>query len=231
MDITKLKEFFIAHERKIMLSLLFILVSLNVFLLIFKFNNKEYIIEEENRTLSLEIDDINKESEEESKSTIFIDIKGEVTYPGVYEMEEGKRVIDSINLAGGLTDLADTTNINLSKILKDESVVIIEEYKENISTVSEKGNKDNNNISIENIYEVNTQSEKNESTNFENGIININEASLDQLMTLTGIGQSKAENIIKYREENNGFKSIDQLLEVKGIGESIYEKIKDFIEI
>jgi competence protein ComEA len=168
-----------------------------------------------------------------SVCTYFVDIKGEINNPGVYGVDCNKRVIDVINLAGGLTDKADTSILNLSKKVKDEMYIIIysnnqiKEYKkellpskEIIKRVEEKIIcPDNSNDACE--YK--TAKENNIT-----GKININSASKEELMTLTGIGESKADKIIEYRS-NNKFNSIEDIKNISGIGDSIFEKIKDNI--
>ena len=177
-------------------------------------------------------------AEESNKTcTYFVDIKGSVNNPGVYEVDCNKRVIDVINIAGGLTDNADTTILNLSKKVKDEMYIIvysneeIKEYKQKllpskeiIKQVEEKIIcPDNSNDACE---KTNTSSKKEEVK--VDGKININTATKDELMTLTGIGESKADKIIEYRNSNK-FNTIDDIKNISGIGESIFNKIKDNI--
>lgn len=177
-------------------------------------------------------------AEESNKAcTYFVDIKGSINNPGVYEVDCDKRVIDVINIAGGLTDNADTTILNLSKKVKDEMYIIvysndeIKEYKQKllpskeiIKQVEEKIIcPDNSNDACE---KTNKSSSK-EEVKVE-GKININIASKDELMTLTGIGESKADKIIEYRNSNK-FNTIDDIKNISGIGESIFTKIKDNI--
>ena len=122
-------------------------------------------------------------------------------------MVKGSRVKDVIELAGGLTSDSDTSNINLAKIIEDEMVI--------------------------NINSVNDNSGNNYSMNSNNlsDLININTASLEQLMTLSGIGESKARSIISYRKENGNFNEIEDITKVSGIGQALYEKIKDYITV
>ena len=148
---------------------------------------------------------INKESE---KVKIKVDIKGSVASPGVYEVDSNSRVIDIINIAGGTLDDADTDNINNKKI----------EYCQ----------KDNNDACVDEVVTFDNNSDTKES---ESGVININNASVEDLMKLSGIGESKAKNIIEYRDSIGGFKDINDIKNVKGIGDSIFDKIKDHITI
>lgn len=166
--------------------------------------------------------DNNKET-----NTIKIDIKGEVKKPGVYEVTENMNVNDAIKMAGGLKKGASTDNINLSKTLKNEMVIIIsKKLKEN------KKNTIKNDAllsSSEVIGEV-KNSGANNIQNDSNKLISLNKGSLDELMTIPGIGEQKAKQIIEYRN-SNAFTSIEDIKNVSGIGESLFEKIKDYITI
>ena len=168
------------------------------------------------------------------KLKIKVDIKGAVKNPGVYEVEENSRVSDVINISGGLTNEADTSIINLSKNVEDEMVIII--YTKAEINEMKKGNtsvkyvekecvcpKIENDACIENKVD-NIPSNN---SNLSNNKISLNKASLDELMTLDGIGEKKAQAIIDYRNKNNGFKKVEEILEVDGIGSATYEKIKD----
>ena len=146
----------------------------------------------------------------EVKNVIHVDLKGEVNKPGVYEVEEGAIVNDLIIMADGFTKNAYQDNINLSKKLTDEMVIL----------VNKKGSQITNQIT-------NSASIKTPESN----LININTASITELMKLTGIGKSKAESIIKYREENGNFKTPSDITKVSGIGKNTYEKFKEHITI
>ncbi|MEG0826326.1 MAG: helix-hairpin-helix domain-containing protein [Bacilli bacterium] len=169
----------------------------------------------------------------DEKKHIKVDIKGAVKNPGVYEMEENSRVNDLISKSGGLLSNADLSTINLSKLLKDENVVIVY-TKEELNKIRE-GNVVVKYIDKECIcpkIEKNTACIVKESTS-NNGdkIININIATIAELSTLPGIGESKAKAIIKYRETNNSFKSIEEIKKISGIGDAIFNKIKTLIKI
>lgn len=184
----------------------------------------------------------NKDDENTSK-TVFVDIKGAVNAPGVYELEEGKRIIDVINLAGGLSDDANTINLNLSKKLTDEMYVVvytkneIAEYKKNNGNTNEiicASNEcvcpdTNNDACISQGGSKNSSS--NNASDVVDGKVSINTAGLDELMKLSGIGESKANAIISYRQENGSFKTIEEIKNVSGIGDAVFEKIKDDITI
>lgn len=177
-----------------------------------------------------------KAEESTKKCTYYVDIKGSINNPGVYEVDCDKRVIDVINLAGGLTDNADTSILNLSKKVKDEMYIIIysndeiKEYKQKLLPSKEIVKKieekiicpDNSNEACEK-----TGSSSKEENKIE-GKVNINTATKEELSTLTGIGESKADKIIEYRSSNK-FNSIEDIKNISGIGDSIFEKIKDNI--
>lgn len=189
---------------------------------------------------------------------IYVDIKGYVNKPGVYKIDknEDKRINDLINLAGGLKKDADTSIINMSLRLHDEMVVIIYSKKE-INDFLESKKKQEEKLEIcekeevkndgclneNNIIDSSNQTSNNDSINGNNNNnsnqdsseetlkVNINTAPKETLMTLNGIGESKAEAIISYRNEVGLFKTIDEIKNVSGIGDSVFEKIKDNITI
>lgn len=168
-------------------------------------NNNESIFVEENESESMEV--ITKKEEKESIK-IVVDIKGEIKNPNIYWLEEGCIIEDLINIAGGITEEGDLSKINRAQKLNDHEVVIIPNINDKESE-------------IESIIS---------SSNNENKV-NINTASINELDTLSGIGPSKAEAIIKYREENGTFKSIEEIKNVTGIGEALFEKFKENITI
>lgn len=166
--------------------------------------------------------DNNKES-----NTIKIDIKGEVKKPGVYEVTENMNVNDAIKMAGGLKKGASTDNINLSKTLKNEMVIIIsKKLKENTKNTIKNEALPSSSEVIGELKNSDTNNIQNDS----NKLISLNKGSLDELMTIPGIGEQKAKQIIEYRN-SNAFTSIEDIKNVSGIGESLFEKIKDYITI
>ena len=142
--------------------------------------------------------------EKATNKTIVIDIKGEVNRPGSYEIEEGKRVKDAIDLAEGLKEEASLDNINLSAKLTDEMLIYIPRKEEEKKEMIELS-KDTK--------------------------ISINIATLTELMNISGIGKTKAQNIIDYRNKHGRFNSINDIMNVSGIGKSTFDKIKDFIKV
>lgn len=179
-------------------------------------------------------------TKEKQISKIKVDIKGEINAPGVYELNKGERVNDLINKAGGITKNGDTSIINLSKKLEDEMLVII--YSKNevikLKTNNKETPKDicpkiNNACPEKQLETINNQKAENTKSyeKITDSKISINKATKEQLQSLTGIGETKAEAIIKYRTENGDFKKIEDIKNVSGIGESAFEKIKDQITL
>lgn len=178
------------------------------------------------------INEVEKVEVDLKDDLVYVDIKGAVKKPGVYKINSDKKIIDVITIAGGLMENANTDNINLSKKVTDEMVIIIytdEEVKNSniVDTVIKVIDKECVCPNIQNDGCINT--EINDSITNVNKTININTATLDELMSINGLGEAKAKAIIKYREENGYFKIIDDLLNVSGIGEALFEKIKEYI--
>lgn len=174
-----------------------------------------------------------------NSNDIKVNIKGAVVNPGVYNFENGERVIDAIEKSGGLLENADTSVINLSKNLFDEMVIVIYTYDEVqamkgnnvlIQYVEQECNcpKLENDACLVNNDKSNNNSNGNSITNQK---VSLNTATIEELQTLTGIGSSKAMSIIKYREEHGNFTKIEDIMNVTGIGEKVFEKIKDNITV
>lgn len=159
---------------------------------------------------------IETNNQPEEKNKIFLHITGEVNAPGIIEIDEGARLADVIEAAGGFTENADINKINLAYIVKDGQKINIPNvnYVDTNSYITENMGE---NIIIEDI------------TSSSTNLVNINTATQTELETLTGIGPSTALKIIKYREENGKFKTIEEIKNVAGIGNSKFEAIKDEI--
>lgn len=178
------------------------------------------------------INEVEKVEVDLKDDLVYVDIKGAVKKPGVYKINSDKKIIDVITMAGGLMENANTDNINLSRKVTDEMVIIIytdEEVKNSniVDTVIKVVDKECVCPNIQNDGCINT--EINDSITNVNKTININTATLEELMSINGLGEAKAKAIIKYREENGYFKIIDDLLNVSGIGEALFEKFKEYI--
>ena len=175
-------------------------------------------------------EEIVEEPEEEPINYLYVDIKGEVVSPGIYKMEEGQRVIDAINIAGGLTEYADTKVNNLSMKLFDEMVIIIYSKDEIINFTKTKENEKNEETScMESEGISNDSCIKIDTEDASKTKVNINTGTKEEFQTISGIGETKAESIIAYRESLGNFSSLEDIKNVPGIGDALYEKIKDFL--
>lgn len=211
-------------KRNIIITSIILAVIIVLIIVIFK--------KESSDDFSLVENDLVKEEVKEN-SNIKVDIKGAIINPGVYELEDNATVLDAINKSGGLLETADTSTINLSKRVFDEMVIIIytqaeiNEMRKGTTTVKyiEKEcicPKLENNACIEDKI---TNADQDDNTS--SGKISLNKASLKELMTLTGIGEAKAQDIIDYRNKNGPFTKIEDITKVSGIGSKTFEKIKD----
>lgn len=157
--------------------------------------------------------------ETSNNEIIKVDIKGAIKTPGVYTLNKDSRIEDVINLAGGFLGEADTLAINLSKRLGDEEFIYIPKKGEKLSE------------SLQGVLTEGGGNNKGGDSKDKERKININKASLEELKTLPGIGESKASSIIKYREENGGFKSVEELKNISGIGDKTLDKFIHKVDI
>lgn len=172
-------------------------------------------------------------------TNIKVDVKGAVKKTGVYELSEGSTILDALTSAGGVTSKGSTANINLSKKLTDEMVIYVftkDELKKKESTnelVCEIPKCECETVTItECPSELNGNKSDNNSINTDKTTISsqkvsLNSGTLQDFTTLDGVGESKAQAIIDYREKNGPFKQIEDIMNVSGIGEKAFEKIKD----
>ena len=147
-------------------------------------------------------------TKDDSNTDIYVHICGAVINPGVYQVPAGTRVYQALELAGGSSDDAYLSGINLADKLADGQKVYIPAEGENAEGILST-----------------------DSGGVQSVMININTASEAELMTLPGIGQSRAKDIINYRVKNGLFESIDDIMKVSGIKEAAFEKIKDLIKV
>ena len=222
---TKIFDFIKENIFKIIVSILLLLLYVSIALIIYYLytnkDNKEINNIEESIAMNTPIE------EEPIIEYIYVDVKGSVKKPNVYRLEKGSRTIDAIKSAGGLSKNANTRFINLSKLLNDGDVVVI--YSNDEIKKAQK----TNTIYVETpcvCEEVKNDSCYNENTN-NSSLININTASLDELLTLSGIGEAKAKAIIEYRQTNGNFSVIEDIIKVSGISETIFAKIKNYITV
>lgn len=144
----------------------------------------------------------------------YVDIKGEVLHPGVYEFSCESRVQEVIKKAGGFTEEADETKINLAQKITDQMQMIVPNLHSKQEGGVTEGNSEKGNLS-------NTTP-----SNSKQGTVNINTATLEELQTIKGIGKKKAEAILQYRKEHGAFRTKEDLLQVKGIGKKALEAIE-----
>ncbi|WP_160848273.1 ComEA family DNA-binding protein [Pontibacillus yanchengensis] len=164
-------------------------------------SNNPVTISSTESSLSEETSIINNEAND----ILFVDVKGAVVHPNVYQMKQGTRVKDAIKEAGGLRDDANPLSVNLAQKLLDEMVIYVQEEGA-ISSGSPIGT-----IETDKIF--------------------VNQATSEELQLLPGIGKAKAEAIIEYREQNGPFMSSEELMDVKGVGEKTVESFQDKIQI
>lgn len=180
-----------------------------------------------------------------SENKIYVYITGEVNVPGVVILDEGSRIVDAINSAGGTTSKANISKVNLVYVLEDGMKVNIpsdNDLKNNpdfeyITMSSGDGRNDNSsglagtNSSSSNSSASNSSGLRESQSSSRYSIVNINTATQTELETLPGIGPSLALKIINYRNENGKFSSIEEIKNVSGIGESKFEDLKNYITI
>ena len=142
------------------------------------------------------------------ETVIFVDIKGEVRNPGVYQMKVGDRVKDALEAAGGLTAEADSQKVNLAKRIEDQMVIVVPKVGEEAE-------------------EIPAGETRKEAT--KEGKVNINTATVEELKTLKGVGEKKAEAIIEYRKKNGSFQTKEDLMKVRGIGKKLFESFQERI--
>lgn len=142
------------------------------------------------------------------ETVIFVDIKGAVKNPGVYQMKSGDRVKDALDAAGGLTGEADSQKVNLAQRVEDQMVIVVPKVGEEATEIPAGG----------------TSKEA-----AKDGKVNINTATVEELKTLKGVGEKKAEAIIEYRKKNGSFKTKEDLMKVRGIGKKLFESFQERI--
>ena len=157
---------------------------------------------------------IEEQTEEEQAEPIrlFVHICGEVMEPGVYELPEGSRIYEAIEAAGGFSANADESYVNLASPLEDGMKIRIPAPGEEISDREDM-----------------TEAVNGKTDEETGGLVDINRATEQELCTLPGIGESRAESILAYREQNGGFSCIEDIMKVDGIKEGMFDKMKDKI--
>lgn len=226
----------INKKNRIIIIIGVIILFLICIYFVYSKSDEGEMISSEERIENSIIENNTKEKEEkkenqEEKNKIIIHITGMISNEGILELEEGSRISDAIEKAGGLKEGADVSQINLAFILSDGMKIHIPDANDKEEKNADKTNtyitKESGVITIEETQNQNNVTEKNKTI----AMVNINKADIKQLQTLPGIGDSTAQKIINYRNENGKFNSIEDIKNVKGIGDSKFVKIKEYITV
>ncbi|WP_188453599.1 helix-hairpin-helix domain-containing protein [Virgibacillus oceani] len=188
-------------------SMFFILIGAGIIIFFFIGNDdsKGSTDSPSNFTSTIDTQKTAPQNDEKDEGYAIVDVKGEILKPGVYEISSDSRVNDVIKMAGGFTEQADQTMVNLAQKVQDEMIILIPKIGEIESNTSEGQN----------------TSKK----------IRLNYATQEEIESLNGIGPSKAQAILQYREENGLFQTADDLLNVPGIGAKTLENLKEDIQV
>ena len=196
-------------KQKTTILIIAIIVAIGMIYFIYNKNQIRSDIDLESEILISNTSE-NKTNVEIQEDLVIIHITGSVKNPGIVKLKYGSRIEDAIEAAGGLTENADITNVNLAYVLDDG-------VKIRIPSITDEKNGD------EQILEEGSGESTKE--------VNINKATETELQSLPGIGASLASRIIEYRNQNGKFSKIEDIKNVNGIGDSKYDNIKDFITV
>lgn len=234
-----MKEYFMKlskNQRILMIAILaIILIVFFILYGIFYSNNNEFVVTNEINDVSIDgkWEKISSNSYAKKDGKIVINVVGEVNNPGVVTLDEGARIIDAINAAGGKTDKADVSEINLAYVLEDGIRLYIPSFSEMKEKKLENSTNSKDIISsdtgVSNIVMEEVNVEKKNTNEIKK--ININKASKDELKQLSGVGDSVAQAIIDYRQKNGKFNTIEDIKKVPGIGESKFNNIEKMISV
>lgn len=207
-----------AKKHGIAVALCLIAVITIVFVAYARFTSG-FVIEKDQTSLARTESEIEEEAAltdtaENILSVVIVHIDGAVQAPGVYELSEDSRINDAVAKAGGLTEQADTSAVNLAAKLTDGQKVHIPTFEEVELSVSAAAL---------------TSEDGSSGSSFNESLVNINTATAEELDTLPGVGPATAATIIQDREDCGPFTSIEDLMRVSGIGEKKYAKLKDYI--
>lgn len=215
--------------------LLIIMFLLSLTSLGFSLYNTYYLTNQYSKETVTQPDNSLEESSKELESIpeekYYVDIKGYVKKPGVYEVSKTSIVNDCLKLAGGLLKNADTTTINLSKPVSAAMVIYVPKKNEVIKSTTDKTTTTTTEIPNNAAIPDNSNTSSDTSSATLNLKINLNTASKEELTKLSGIGEAKAQDIIDYRNTNGSFKTIEEIKNISGIGDALFAKIKDNIRV
>lgn len=147
------------------------------------------------------------------ETMIYVDIKGAVKVPGIYQLKNQQRIWDALALAGGVSEEADTAQVNYAQKVKDQMIIYVPKKGESVAQ------------SLETLQESAPAQQNQEEK------INLNTATEAELQTISGIGAKKAQEIIRFRDEQGPFKTVEELKNVPGIGEKTVERLKDMLTV
>ena len=210
----------LTRKQKIIVIAIAGIVAIGIMYFIYNKNQVKEDINIENEIL---VNNVSTNENNINDDIVIIHITGSVKNPGIVKLKEGSRIEDAIEAAGGLTENADITKVNLAYVVEDGTKIKIPSAsEEDIGDEDIIDSKSGDNIIIE---------ENTISSNNSKQTININKATEKEFETLPGIGPSLASKIIEYRNQNGKFGSIEDIKNVNGIGDNKYEKIKDLITV
>lgn len=207
-------------NNKIIIVIIIVVLIIGGIYYLIRSNKEEEFIDDFSNEQNI-IDQNVEENTKIEKNEIVIDISGEVINPGVIKLEEGSRIIDAIQMAGGVTNNANLSKVNLAYLLEDAQKIYIPNKNEETSEYVTKENADS----------VISSSNKDKVSNNEKLMVNINTANESDLEKLPGIGPSIAIKIVNYRKENGKFSTIEDIKNVSGIGNSKFNNIKEYIYV
>lgn len=196
-------------------------LMLTVLLLCGCASENDLVIETAENEASVQTADEKTVTQEVAESTVaaipevvYVQVAGAVRAPGVYELPAGSRVFEAVQKAGGMTDEAAPESLNQAQEVSDGQMIVLYTYKE-----------------WEQMQQAGSSSEGVSQADAGDGRVNINTAAIEELCTISGIGQSRAESIVAYREQNGAFESIEDIMKVSGIKDGLFQKIKDKIKV
>ena len=169
-------------------------------------------------------------SSEETK-TLVVHICGAVSAPGVYELPAGSRIIDAVEAGGGFLPEADEACCNLAEEIVDGCQIYIMTKTESCADGQTEKKAGIQTSPDSDMQTTDRNVRSNSATALENGLVNLNTADVAALMTLPGIGESRAKAIISYREQHGAFAQIEDIMKISGIKQAAFSKIKDKITV
>lgn len=167
----------------------------------------------EETSLTTTAEAVTDATKERAETMIYVDIKGAVKVPGIYQLKNQQRIWDALALAGGVSEEADTAQVNYAQKVKDQMIIYVPKKGESVAQ------------SLETLQESAPAQQNQEEK------INVNTATEAELQTISGIGAKKAQEIIRFRDEQGPFKTVEELKNVPGIGEKTVERLKDMLTV